>query len=312
MGRGCETVEVETDLCPVADGGEGAAASLIAAHGGERIPVVVEDALGTPIETEFVLLGDGSVAVVEVAAASGLARLAPRRLDPWMASTRGTGELILRALDSGAREVIVAAGGSATVDGGLGAIEVLQEGRGSGPLPLVVLCDVETSWECCAETYGPQKGADAQQVVALTGRLDALADEFPMDPRGLPLGGAAGGLSGALWAVYGAVLLPGAQYVLSALGVGARLGRVDFAITGEGRLDEQSAMGKLIGELARSAAEADIGLHVVTGSDERGPGGGRLRLASVTEATTLPEIEAVCGEIALREWRRARPDICGS
>jgi glycerate kinase len=292
---------VAADLCPVADGGEGTGDALLVARGGERIPQVVDDALGRPTETEVVLLGDGSVGVVEVAGASGLASLTPGRRDPWAASTRGTGELILDAFELGAREVIVAAGGSATTDGGLGAIEVLEEGREGRELRLTVLCDVETTWESCAATYGPQKGADAGQVVALAERLDVLAGGLPRDPRGLPMGGAAGGLSGGLWAAFGARLLPGAPFVLGSLDVGERLARSRFAITGEGRLDGQSAMGKLVGEMARVAADAGRRLHVVTGSDGRVSGSGPVGLASVMEARTLSEVEVAGREIALTE-----------
>lgn len=298
LARGCEDAGVRADRCPVADGGEGTAEVLRSALGGDRVPVPAHDPLGRPIEAEVVLLADGSRAVVEVAAASGLTLLDPDDLDPWQATSRGTGELIRAAAELGAREVLVAAGGSATVDGGRGAIEALSEGLGLGELSLTVLCDVDVPWESCAEVFGPQKGADPALVEKLALRLDEVATSLPRDPRRMPMGGAAGGLSGGLWAVCDATLVMGAPFVFEAVEFDRRLGAAACAITGEGRLDDQSAMGKIVGQLAARAAAAAVPLHAVVGADAR-QGSILDGLASVTEAETLEAIEAAGRQIAL-------------
>lgn len=298
IGRGCERAGAVPDLCPLADGGEGTVDVLLAVRGGSRVAVASEDPLGRPIDGELAILGDGELAAVEVASASGLRLLGDDELDPWAASTRGTGNLIAAALDRGARRVLVAAGGSATVDGGRGAIEALRE-RGFGQAPsLTVLCDVATPWESCAAVFGPQKGADQGLVAALGRRLDELAGTLPRDPRGVPRSGAAGGLAGGLWAAFGAELVAGGDYVLDAAGVTGRLAGASCAISGEGRLDAQSAMGKVIGELSRRAGRAGVPLHAIVGCDGREPGAGAGGLSSVTEAGTLPAIEEVGHAIA--------------
>lgn len=298
LARGCEEAGVRADRCPVADGGEGTGEVLRSVLGGRRVPVEAHDPLGRQVEAEVVLLADGSRAVVEVASASGLTLLEPDELDPWQATTRGTGELIRAAAELGAREVLVAAGGSASVDGGRGAIEALREGTGCGELSLTVLCDVDVPWESCAEVFGPQKGADPALVAELARRLDELAASLPRDPRRVPMGGAAGGLSGGLWAACGATLVMGAPFVFEAVEVDRRLGAAACAITGEGRLDDQSALGKIVGQLATRAAVADVPLHAVVGADAR-DGSTLDELASVTEAGTLEAIEAAGRRLAL-------------
>jgi glycerate kinase len=281
VGRGAARAGATVDLCPVADGGEGTMAVL----GGRAVSVRVHDPLGRVIDAAYSMLDDGR-AVVEMAAASGLGLLAADELDPWAASTFGTGELIRAAVEAGASEVLVAVGGSATVDGGRGALEALDD----VVVPsIVVLCDVETPWERSAEVFGPQKGADPEMVRRLASRLDAYAAELPRDPRGVPMTGAAGGLSGGLWAGLGASLVPGAPYVLDALGFDERLRAADAVIAGEGKLDAQSLMGKVVGEIASRAAAAGVPVHAIVGVDALGA---ESRLASVTEATTLAEIEA--------------------
>jgi glycerate 2-kinase len=275
---------------PVADGGEGTMEVLAAALGGERRSAGVSDPLGRPVEAAFVLLPDGGTAIVEVAQASGLARVAERERDPWAASTRGTGELIAAAAAAGAERVIVSVGGSATTDGGAGALEALE--RAGVEVDLDLLCDVRTPFERAAGVYGPQKGADPAMVRRLERRLDRLAERLPRDPRGEPMTGAAGGLSGGLWARYGARLLPGASHVLDALGFDARMGAAAFVVTGEGRLDEQTAEGKIVGEVATRCRQSGVACHAVVGEDALDPFRARvLDLASVTEATTLVRLE---------------------
>ena len=188
---------------------------------------------------------------------------------------------------------MVAVGGSATVDGGRGALEALADLGGAGDTRIAVLCDVTTPWERCAEIYGPQKGADPQMVERLTARLDAYAAELPRDPRGKPMTGAAGGLSGGLWAGLGAALEPGAPYVLGAVRFEERLRGTLGVIAGEGRIDEQSVMGKIVGEIGERALAAGVPLHAIVGRNSvPADAAERIALRSVREATTLPEIQA--------------------
>ena len=146
----------------MADGGGGTLDVLLRALGGERRSARVSDPLGRPVDAEYGLLPGGRVAVVGMAQASGLMRVAEDERDAWAASTRGTGELVAAAVAAGAEEVILGAGGSATTDGGQGAVEALNE-AGVSP-ELVVLCDSDVAWEDCARMFGPQKGADEEMV----------------------------------------------------------------------------------------------------------------------------------------------------
>ncbi len=293
IARGIERSGLAADRCPVADGGEGTLDAIVAASGGTVVAAPAHDPLGRPLEGRFALLGDGRTALVETATASGLALLAEAERDPWVASTFGTGELIAAALAAGAREVLVAVGGSATVDGGAGALAALaQHGDGLGGARIVVLCDVHTTWERCAEVYGPQKGADAAMVTRLAARLEEQADALPRDPRGVPSTGAAGGLSGALWAAHDAALEPGAARVLDTVGFDARLAGAAAVVCGEGRIDFQSGEGKIVGEISMRAARAGVPVHALVGRRELDEDGREaLGLASIAEATTLAELE---------------------
>jgi glycerate kinase len=276
---------------PVADGGEGTMDALLAALGGSTHAATVSDPLGREVEAVFALLPDGRTAIVETAQASGLGLVAEGERDPLAASTRGTGELIAAAADAGAETVLVTVGGSATTDGGAGALEALEE-EGT-EVKIEVLCDVRTPWEDAPRVYGPQKGADPAAVAELERRLDELADAAPRDPRGEPMTGAAGGLSGGLWAHRGAVLRPGAAYVLDAVGFDSRMRESSYVVTGEGRLDEQTLQGKVVGEVATRCRQGGVTCHAVVGEDALEPFQARiLDLASVREATTLAELEA--------------------
>lgn len=293
IGRGLELAGWTADLCPVADGGEGTLDVLLPALGGERREADAHDPLGRPIRAVFALSAGGERAIVETAAASGLGLVPERERDAWAASTAGTGELIAAAIDAGARELLVAAGGSATTDGGAGALAAIAAAGGLRGARLAVLCDVRTPFERAAELFGPQKGADPAQVAALTARLHEVAERLPRDPRGVPMTGCAGGLSGALWAAHEATLVPGAAWVLDALGFDARLGRAAAAITGEGRLDAQTRAGKLVGEVATRARRAGVPLHAIAGSVAAPPEDlAALCLRSVREASTPAAIEA--------------------
>jgi glycerate kinase len=293
LGRGLERAGLmPPDLCPVADGGDGTLEVLLTALGGQTAAKRVHDPLGREIEAGFALLEDGGTALVEMAAASGLSLVADEERDAWAASTYGTGELIAAAVDAGAAVVLVAVGGSAATDGGRGALEAIEESGGLRGARVVVLSDVRTPWERCAEVYGPQKGADPATVERLAARLDAYAAELPRDPRGVPMTGAAGGLSGGLWAGLGAALEPGAPWVLDALGFDERMRAARCVLTGEGKLDEQSLQGKVVGEVATRARQGGVPAHAVVGTLALDRFGRRmLDLQVVLEATTIGELE---------------------
>jgi glycerate kinase len=296
----------EADQCPLADGGEGTAEALLAARGGERVEVDAHDPLGRVLRSSFVLLADRETAVVETAAASGPVLVAPGERDPERASTRGTGELIVAAAKS-VKEVLVGVGGSATTDGGRGALEAIATSGGLGGVRIVCLCDVRTPWELAARTFGPQKGADPAAVDRLSARLERFAEELPRDPRGIPRSGAAGGLAGGLWAVYGAELVDGASFVLSSVDFDARLRGERAVVTGEGRLDTTTPAGKVVSEVARRARLAGIPAHAVVGEDATTAADRRaLGLASVREASTAEELASAAAALARDLWPAGR------
>ena len=267
IAAGVEDAGAEADRCPVADGGEGTLEVLVAALGGERRWAEVHDPLRRPLRAEFALLAGGETAIVETAQASGLSLLAPEERDPERADTYGTGELIAAALATGARTVLVAVGGSATTDGGRGAIEALRERGALEGARIEVLCDVTDAFEDAARVYAPQKGAGPEAVARLEARLREWAAQLPRDPRGVPMSGCAGGLSGGLWA-YGAALRSGAAFVLEAARFEDRLREADGVISGEGRFDSQSLAGKTVGEIARRCGAAGRPLHLVVGDSD--------------------------------------------
>ena len=261
IARGLRAGGRDAEEMPVADGGEGTAAALLAALGGEWVGAGATDPLGRAVDCRFALLADGT-AVVEAAEASGLWRVAAGERDAWAASTRGTGELIAAAAQAGAKTVLVAVGGTAATDGGAGALAALGElgELGERPPKLVCLCDVHTPFEDAARVFAPQKGADPATVKRLARRLAAMRL-----PRGVPMSGAGGGLAGGLTAKAGAKLVAGAPYVLDALGFDERMRRSAFVVTGEGRLDEQTLAGKAPGEVAVRCRQAGVACHAVVG-----------------------------------------------
>ena len=252
----------ECDEVPVADGGEGTLEAL----GGRVRTARVRGPLGVPVDAEWRMGDDG--AVVEMARASGLTLAGgPDRNDPVQATTYGTGELIATALDEGARRVIVAVGGSATTDGGLGCVTALGPRRLRG-VALTVACDVEITFVDAAEAFAPQKGATPAQVALLRRRLERLAQvyerDYGVDVRALPGSGAAGGLAGGL-AALGAALVPGFDVVADAVSLAERLDGVDLVVTGEGFLDAQSFAGKAVGGVVDLARESSVPVLVVAG-----------------------------------------------
>ena len=283
----------EVHQIPMADGGEGTLAAIAAALGeaAERRSIDTVDPLGRPVRADWLLLDDGHGAFVEMAAASGLARLAPEERTPAScraASTRGAGELLRAALDAGVERITLGLGGSATTDGGSGLLAALgarfldDEGRDLPPggaalarlaridatpldprlqeVQLVVASDV-TNPLCgshgAAATYGPQKGADEAAVEELDAALAVFGDAIEAAAGRLvadiPGAGAAGGTTAALLGFTGATLRPGVDVVAELVGLGEALERADLVLTGEGRADEQTLSGKAAMGVARLA-----------------------------------------------------------
>ncbi len=283
---------------PLADGGEGTLDVLLAARGGRRRTATVTGPLGDPVVADWGRLPDGT-AVVEMARASGLA-LTDGRNDPLRATTRGTGELIAAARAAGCRRILVAVGGSATTDGGLGAVEVL--GWSLAGLEVTVACDVRTPFVEAARRYGPQKGATPAQVALLGRRLERLAELYErrtgVRVRDLPGSGAAGGLAGGL-AALGARLAPGFEVVADAVGLDDALATARLVVTGEGRVDETSFSGKVVGEvLAR----------VPTGTARGVVAGEVLPSARARLAAAGVEVEALCDAVATPQEAFARAE----
>ncbi len=263
VARAAIAAGAEADEVPLADGGEGTLDAL----GGANKATVVTGPLGDPVEAAWRL--DGQTAVIEMAQASGLEVVGgPEGNDAVAASTYGTGELIAAAVERGAREVIVGVGGSATTDGGLGALRALEPAPRLRGVELRVACDVRLRFVDAAEVFGPQKGASPAQVELLRRRLERLAqiylEERGVDVTDLEGAGAAGGLAGGL-ASLGARLEPGFDLVADTVDLDERLEGCDLVVTGEGYLDEQSFDGKVVGGVVALARELDVPVLVVAG-----------------------------------------------
>lgn len=300
IARGIEQVEGATAIVlPIADGGEGTLEVLLEVLDAQARVLTVQDPLGRPVEASYGLSRDGRAAIVEMALASGLSLVSAGERDAWAASTFGTGELILAAARAGASEILVGVGGSATSDGGAGAVRAISEGGGLGEAQLVVLTDVTTPFEKAAEVYGAQKGARGGQISLLTARLHEVAEGYPRDPRGRPLTGAGGGLAGGLWAAFGATLIPGAQYVLDRMDFEGMLHGAAAVIVGEGQLDQQTLVGKAAAEVTYRAGQASVPVHAVVGRNTLGASDLEwLGLASVREARTLDGLAAAGRAVA--------------
>jgi glycerate kinase len=308
VARGAEAAGWSARVVPVADGGEGTLEVL----GGRPAFTTVTGPLGDPVRAEWrIIREEGETrAVVEMARASGLSLVGgPEGNDPLAASTYGTGELIAAAIDAGATQVVVAVGGSATTDGGLGAVRALEPHRRLRGVELVVACDVAITFVEAAAVFGPQKGATPAQVALLTRRLERLAQmyerDFGVDVRSIPGSGAAGGLAGGL-AALGARLVPGFQVVAEAVGLAEAIAGADLVVTGEGVCDEQSFNGKAVGGVADLAAAAGVPVLVVAGEvlDGAVPEGRRLASVSLVErfgARRARSDTAACIAAAVRE-----------
>lgn len=262
LADGVRSAGAEAHELPLADGGEGTTEAL-ATGAGEWHAAVVIDPLGRPVEARFWLAEDGA-AVVEAAEAIGLARLAAAELDPLRASSRGLGELMLAAVEVGAERLTVALGGTATVDGGAGLLEVVPR----LPVPVVAACDVRSPLlgpRGAARLFGPQKGATPDVVALLEERLASSARLAPY--AALPGAGAAGGLGAAL-ASLGAELRQGLELVLEATGFRARLAEASLVVTGEGSVDTSSVEGKVTAGVAAESARAGVPAVVFGGRVE--------------------------------------------
>lgn len=307
--------DADCRLAPMADGGEGTVAAMVAGLGGRLRRKMVTGPLGLPVDAFYGLSGDGRTAIIEMAAAAGLALVPAAQRDPSRTTSFGLGELIADALDQGARHLIIGIGGSATNDGGAGMAQALGIGlsdAAGAPLPfgggalgmladidmrmldprlrqcrVEVACDVDnplTGPRGASAVFGPQKGADATMVTQLDVGLSHLAtmirQRLGRDVATLPGGGAAGGLGAGLHAFLGAELRPGVEIITEAIGLPALMDWADLIITGEGRLDGQSLGGKVPVGIARLAAPRGKPVIVIAGS--LGDGLDRVRAAGIT------------------------------
>src|SRR6478735_588604 len=278
VGNACWDLAHDCVELPMADGGEGTLDVL----GGANRTSTVTGPLGDPVQAGWRL--SRGTAVIEVAAASGLALVGGGEgNDAMAASTTGTGELIDLALDAGARKIIVCLGGSATTDGGLGAVRAIHAPHRLRGVQLLVACDVTTRFVDAAATFGPQKGASPAQVRLLAGRLERTAQiyasEYGVDVRAVDGSGAAGGLAGALLAL-GGRLVPGFDLVADELDLYDTIAGADLVITGEGYLDEQSFQGKVVGGVAQLAELTNTPVGAVVG-DAAPEVGGRIEHVSL-------------------------------
>lgn len=251
-------------VLPMADGGDGTLDAL----GGANRTTRVTGPNGEPIDAAWRL--SQRVAVIEMALASGLVVAGgPEENDPLNATTRGTGELIDAAVSRGAQRIIVGLGGSATTDGGLGAVEAIGSRARLAGVQVEVATDVNTRFVDAARVFGPQKGATPAQVAFLEARLRGLAeryrDKFGVDVEDMIGSGAAGGLGGGLVAL-GATIVSGFDLIADELGLFEQVEEADVVITGEGQLDAESFDGKVVGGVAEMAAEVGARLIVVAGS----------------------------------------------
>ena len=298
--------DAEIDLCPMADGGEGTVAALVAATGGRFETRRVTGPLPEmKVDATFGVLGDGRTAVIEMAAASGLALLKPEDRNPLNTTTFGTGELLVAAARLGVAHIILGIGGSATTDAGIGcaqacglpvileggepvspteplcgrdldSVVLVKHGRGSPVerVKITVACDVTNPLygpSGAAGVFGPQKGATPEQVEELDNSLRSLAERLGKTAEADdPGAGAAGGLGFGMRAFFGATLRPGVEIVIDAVKLRDRLAGADLCFTGEGRLDAQSLAGKAPIGVARACKAAGVTCYAIVGSAAEG------------------------------------------
>jgi glycerate kinase len=339
----------ELDLCPMADGGEGTVAALVAAAGGRLVRRRVTGPLPEmKVEAELGFLGDGKTAVVEMAAASGMALLPASERNPMATTTFGTGELMCAAVEMGAVKIIVGLGGSATIDGGIGCAQacglpvlleggepvaatepltgrdlekvvLIKHGRGSKVDRVVIEAACDVSIPLCGPTgaaavFGPQKGATAEQVRWFDEQLHRLAERTGNQTIArMPGAGAAGGLGFALAAFFGAALRPGVEMVIEATRLEQRLKGADLCITGEGRLDQQSLHGKTAIGVARLCKRLGVPCIAVAGSIDGAVEHEFSACHAIHDAATdvsraMAMAEELIGDAAAKAFRRFK---CG-
>ncbi|QFT90798.1 Glycerate kinase [Bacillus sp. THAF10] len=304
MERGIAKVDKSAHVIkiPLGDGGEGTIENFLHSMKGSKCFVRVTDPLKRPIDAYYGISGDRKTAIIEVAAASGLTTLKKEELRPDLATSYGTGELIVDALNKGIRSFILCLGGSATNDGGTGILKALgfrffkenDEELMDGGLSLkelsyiskeavdnriyestfIAACDVDnplTGRKGASSVFGPQKGASPSMVKELNQALeryqDVILEQLGVDVSVLQGGGAAGGIAAGLYAFLDAALLPGIELVMNGSGVTTILNekKVDFILTGEGKLDSQTASGKVISGLCRLAKKNGIPIVALAG-----------------------------------------------
>lgn len=263
IGHACWSLNIDCTEMPLADGGEGTLAVL----GGANRTSVVTGPLGEAVTASWRL--HRGTAVIEMAQASGLTLAGgPEGNDPLNATTRGTGELIDQALNAGAKKIIVCLGGSATTDGGLGALKAISTPARLLAVEFLVACDVDTTFVDAAQVFAPQKGASRAQVELLAGRLEKLAqtyqEQFNVDVTAIAGSGAAGGLAGAL-AALGGKLTPGFDLVAEEVGFYDAVRQHDVIVTGEGLLDDTSFDGKVVGNVVHLAGDASKTCAAIVG-----------------------------------------------
>lgn len=288
---------------PMSDGGEG----FLEAMGGKRRTSVVHGPDGSTRVAEWAMSGGGrsATAVIEMARASGLSLVGgPEHNDAVAATTRGTGELIMAAVAQGAKKIVVGCGGSATTDGGWGAVEAITPRSRLAGIDLVVACDVATPFLDAARVFARQKGASSAQVALLSGRLRRLAqvylDEMGVDVASMERAGAAGGLAGGL-AALGASLVSGFDLVAEAADLAEGVSQADLVVTGEGYLDAQSFDGKVVGGVVDAARAAGVPVVVIVGDGDVGDWDGDIDIvrlvAEVGEERAYRDPLGAIGEV---------------
>ncbi len=321
--------DAELVLLPMADGGEGTVEALVQGTGGRFIVTEVTGPLGDRVAAQWGLLGDGATAAIEMAAASGITLVPSERLNPLLASTYGTGELVRAALDAGCRKLIVGLGGSATNDGGAGMAQALglrlpddrgkEIGRGGAELARLakidysgldprlcgcnVVCATDVTNPLCGPrgaswVYGPQKGATpamCQQLdEALANYAQVIKQDLGIDVRDVPGAGAAGGMGAGLLAFLGAKTVSGIEVVSDALKLAHHLEGASLVITGEGRLDAQTSYGKTVAGVAARAKA--LGVPVVAIAGEVVGSQEQLQQAGISAALSIAR-----GPISLKD-----------
>ncbi len=312
--------EWELRLCPLADGGEGTAETIRAARGGESVACAVMGPLpDLTVDAAYAWFPANGDAALDMAAAAGLPLVPPARRNPLLTTTYGVGQMIGDAARRGARHILLGAGGSATVDGGIGMAAALGwqflDARGQSAIfggrclkrirrllppttcawpPITVLCDARNPLlgpNGAARVYGPQKGATAAMVAELEAGLEHLARlvraELGVDLAALPGAGAAGGLAAGARAFLDADLQPGIEVVMRATGLAALLDGADWILTGEGTLDATSLNGKVLTGVLEAARTRGVRIAVIAGRRRAPPAA--LRSAGIHYTAALAE-----------------------